>query len=135
MHNQNFTDYAHVSIYNFCDVMYKAKARAAAKRLFKAGLASSPNPTTIGEECYAKYEAMVVEYATEHLPKEYELRHDYYGAKCISNDHGWRAPKTGLYDGDSMGRIMWFDSHDALEQYTREKLDIIQHEQEVADTR
>ncbi len=122
---EHFTDYAVVSIYHFCDVGYRAKAKAAAKRLFAAGLVGSADVEEIGEECYQKYEALVVEHATENLPKGWELRRDYWGAKIMSDNHGWRDPKTGLYGGDSIGRIMWFDTLEAMEEYTQHQLETI----------
>lgn len=125
MNEQHFTDLARVSIYHFCDVEYEREAKLALSRLHGAGVISSLVLEDVGEEAYAKYEAMVVEYALDHLPKGYELRRDYWGAKIISNDHGWSSPKTGLYAGDSMGRIMWFDSFAALKEYTERQLEII----------
>jgi hypothetical protein len=129
MDTKQFDDLAAVSIYHYCDCAIEKRAKAAAKRLAKAGVIKGLDDAATA---YEKYEEMVVDYALDHLPEGYEVRHDYWGAKMISNDHGWRDPKSGLYAGDAMLRMMFFHNFKALEEYTNEKLELIQHEQDVA---
>lgn len=120
--NQLFDDLAAVAIYHFSDLLYEKRARRAAKRLVSRGVI---NDLKDAEKAYGLYEEMVVEHAKEHLPERYELRHDYWGAKMMSDNHGWSDPKTGLYQGDTIGRIMFFDNYAALEEYTQRQLETI----------
>jgi len=122
MNPKTFDDLATVVIYHFADVCYEKPAKRAAQRLRRQGVI---NGITDAEAAYERYEAAVIEYAEEHLPSEYTLQYDYWGAKCYSNEKGWNSPKTGLFSGDSGGRIMFFDSHAALEQYTEKKLSLV----------
>jgi hypothetical protein len=120
-----FDDLAVVVIYHFCDVRYKQRAEQAARRLTCLKII---NGLDDAETAYQKYEDAVVTYAKEHLPTNYDVRYDYYGAKVITNDHGWKAPKIGLYAGDSPGRIMLFDNFVALQEYTEEKIKELENE-------
>lgn len=116
MNEQLFTDLSHVVIYHYADMLYKEKAKQAAKRLVKQGII-----TSLDDICaaYDQYEEMVIDYAKNHLPDDYDVTHDYWGAKCITNQKGWNAPKTNtLYAGDGQGQIMLFDGFQALKEYT-----------------
>lgn len=116
-----FNDLATLSIFHYVDVATKKKAKEAAKRLFKKNKIVSEVGND-AENAYSQYEALVIEYAEDNLPKDYKLCNDYYGAKCFSNAPGWNAPKTGLFSGDSHDRIMFFENFEAMEQYTKEKV-------------
>lgn len=124
MNEQNFTDLAVISIYNYCDVLYEARAKAAFKRLYAAKVLGGDFDEA-GNDAYELYEAMVVEYAKERLPDNYTLQHDKWGAKCMSDHKGWNAPQFGLYCGSEMGRIMWFDSIAAMKEYTDDQFRIL----------
>lgn len=119
-----FNDLATLSIYHYVDVATKKKAKEAAERLFDKEKIDSDDfdDRENGETAYSQYEKMVVEYAEDNLTKDYKLCHDFYGAKCFSDDRGWNAPKTGLFSGDSHGQIMFFENFEAMEQYTKEKV-------------
>jgi hypothetical protein len=125
-----FNDLAIVAIYHYADCNVEPQARKAARRLKKLGIITGIDDA---DTAYENYEEKVIEYATEHLPNRFNLQYDYWGAKCISDHKGWNATKNGLYAGDSMGRIMFFSSFEALKQYTQQKLDLIQHEADVAE--
>lgn len=107
---QEFTDLATIVIYHYCDCTYKPLAIKAAKRL-------NVDPED-GEAAYERYENFVIEYALDRLPNGFHVRHDYWGAKIISNYTGERAPKTGCFAGDNPGRIMLFEDFAALKEYT-----------------
>lgn len=115
---QRFNHLAAIAIYHYCDVLYKEQAKKAAKAL---NLGHFDDQET-GQKAYKEYEKLVTEYAEEHLPKEYTLQFDFWGAKCYSNHKGQHATKSGFYSGDSQGRIMFFDNFDALKQYTEQTL-------------
>lgn len=116
-----FTALCKVVIYHYCDVRYKHEAESAAGRLAQVGVLRDVEDA---EAAYTRYEEMVVAYALEHLPPGYATRHDYWGAKCVTNDHEWRAPKTHtLYAGDAPGRIMFFDDFAALADYAADHVE------------
>jgi hypothetical protein len=118
---QLFNDLAAVSIYHFADVLYKTRAQRAARRLARQGFISNINDA---ETAYRQYEEAVIEYALANLPGDYKARHDYWGARCISNAKTMNAPRQSLFAGDNIGRIMLFDSFKALEQYTQDKVNL-----------
>lgn len=130
MNETIFNDLATVAIYHYVDCSIEKKAKQAAQRLKQLGIITGIEDA---DTAYVKYEEKVVEYATKHLPNSFSLQCDYWGAKCFSDHKGWRSTKHGLYAGDSIGRIMFFDSFQSLKEYTQEKLNIIQHERDVAD--
>ena len=52
-----------------------------------------------------RYEELILQQAAEILPPGWISTHDYWGAKCLSNQPGPQAPKHGtLMAGDSQGR-------------------------------
>jgi hypothetical protein len=118
MNQQVFNDLASVSIFHFCDVLYKDKAIQAAKRLVKLGMIESLDDA---ENAYSQYEKMVVDYVQERIP-ELKRTYDYYGAVCLSDHQGWNAPKQAPFAGDSQARIMWFDDFSALKEYTGDQM-------------
>lgn len=115
---KNFNDLCKVVIYHYADCM--EHATASAKRLVKAGIMTD---TDDASSAYDDYQTKVIDYAKDHLPKGWDVTHDYWGAKCFALNPKWAAPKEGtLFAGDKSGYIMFFDSFQALEEYTKEKV-------------
>lgn len=130
MKDQLFNDLANVVIYHYVDVRYEERAKESAKRLVEHGVKNIDDINA----AYEKYEDAVVDYALTFLPDGYDLTHDYWGAKCISNHKGWNAPKTGtLYAGDAYGQIMMFNNFDALVEYTNRIVEEIDNKESDVD--
>jgi len=116
-----------VVIYHFCDLMHKAgdENSKSAKLLVEQNVMED---TENGEAAYTEYEELLVEHALAELPDGFSKTYDYWGAPCISNKQGWNAPKHDNPEGDRVffagdsTRIMFFQNHEALVEYTTEKV-------------
>lgn len=127
-----FNALAQVVIYHYADVCYKEKAQKAARYLKRHKLINSIDNIDDAEEAYTQYDEMLTEYVKDKLPEEYKVQADYWGAKCFSNKN--HNIKDGWYAGSSSAyRFMFFNSFEALEEYTNEKLEIIQQEIDMQD--
>lgn len=72
------------------------------------------------------YNETMTEYLESVAPDGWEVRFDYWGARCLSNATGWSAPRTGTwFSGESSGHFAAFDSALALRQYTEEFIESV----------
>lgn len=113
-----FDHLCNIVLYHYADVCYKDKAISSNEILIAEGTLRENEDDDEGmdhENAYELYERMVIEFANEALPANYELTYDYWGAKCFSTKgHGTR---TGYFDGSGCGRIMWFTCWQAMIEY------------------
>lgn len=119
-----------LAIYHFADLCYSGKQ--AQRLLMKAKLGPWDKEEFSSKEDqeqeYAawaldQYKDIMREHVAEHWPEEWQWTADYWGAKGLFKNPGWNAPKSGgHYVGDACGQMAWFDSMEALEEYTEDAL-------------
>lgn len=119
---KEFDDLCKVVVYHQADCC--VKAGGATRRLIKSKVMEDAQDW---EAAYKKYEEAVLEYAKDQLPEDWDITHDYWGAKCLFPNPGWNAPKSGtLFAGDKSGFIMFFENFQALKEYTERCLNDIE---------
>lgn len=107
-----FNALCNVVIYNYCDLL--RKAGTSIRFLIKQGIMTNAQDA---EAAYESYEAMVIDYALDKLPKKFKPTYGWYGERVITN-RGYGTRSGGYFRGDSDGHIMWFDRYEALIEYT-----------------
>lgn len=113
-----FNDLCKVLIYHHANL--RQKPGKATNRLIQAGIMTNKDDW---EPVKNKYDAMLEDYAKDHLPEDWGTTYDYWGAKCFCHKPGWNAPKNNtLYAGDKNRFYMLFASFAALAEYTKEKI-------------
>jgi hypothetical protein len=113
-----------LQIYHYCDCLRPEKV---GQEKFDASVALLVERGIIEDQddagtVWERYDAMVEEFALDVMPSGFASRHDYWGAKIISDDTGWNAPKEGLFTGDDSGHFMYFEDYAALVEYASDQL-------------
>lgn len=120
-----------IAIHHFADMKYWSKQGKSDKRKVAKAKAALKRLDVLDEyEALQAYEVFVEWYGGCALPGEYAAVRDYWGAQCYSCVRRSESPRMGWYAGDECGRWMWFDSFEAIENYTKHVLGRIEQGEE-----
>ena len=116
---EKFDSLCIVNIYYHADMCYWEKQGKSDSKKVKAARRKLKQLGVEQDGWRHDYNAYVIEWALNPLPDRYFHTHDYWGAQCFSCLPKWECPRNGFFAGDSSGELMWFESHKALEDYTK----------------